>query len=110
MNPDLQALYTDLITRGIQSQIEALKVGAAIEEIDILDLQKHLAGTYHADIEQVFNNLINGSCNHLRAFVSTLNMQTGEAYQPGYLDEQTYQAIISASMQGGRKGHGGGNR
>jgi hypothetical protein len=109
-NPDLQALYNDLITRGIQSQIEALKVGAAIEEIDILDLQKHLAGTYHANIEQVFNNLLNGSYNHLRAFVSTLNTQTGEVYQPGYLDEQTYQTIISASVQGGRKGNGGGNR
>jgi hypothetical protein len=109
-NPDLQALYNDLIARGIQSQIEALKVGAAIEEIDILDLQKHLAEADHANIEQVFNNLLNGSYNHLRAFVSTLNTQTGEAYQPQYLHEQTYQAIISTSVATGRNGNGGGNR
>ena len=47
-------------------------MGAAIEEIDILDLQERLAQTDNADIQQVFNNLLNGSYNHLRAFVSTL--------------------------------------
>ncbi len=105
-DPDLQTLYTDLIARGSQSLSEALKVGAAIEEIDILDLQKRLAQTDNADIQQVFNNLLNGSYNHLRAFVSTLNTQTGETYQPQYLSAEAYQAIINAST--GRGGNGGG--
>jgi hypothetical protein len=48
-NPDLQALYNELVARGSQSLSEALKVGAAIEEIDILDLQERLAETDHAD-------------------------------------------------------------
>jgi hypothetical protein len=108
-NPDLQALYSNLIARGSQSLAEALKVGAAIEEIDILDLQTHLAETDNADIQQVFNNLMNGSYNHLRAFVSTLNTQTGETYQPQYLSTEVYESIISARMQTGGNSFGSGN-
>ena len=36
-NPDLQALYNDLMSQGKHSISEALMVGAAIEEIDILE-------------------------------------------------------------------------
>jgi hypothetical protein len=108
-NPDLQALYNDLVARGSQSQAEALKVGAAIEEIDILDLQERLSQTDNVDIQQVFNNLLNGSYNHLQAFVSTLYTQTGETYQPQYLSAEDYQAIISASMGRGGNGNGRGN-
>ena len=107
-NPDLQALYGNLIARGSQSLAEALKVGAAIEEIDILDLQTHLAETDNTDIQQVYNNLMNGSYNHLQAFVSTLNTQTGETYQPQYLSTEAYATIINASMQTGGGGNGGG--
>jgi len=108
-NPDLQALYNDLIARGSQSLAEALKVGAAIEEIDIVDLQERLAETDNPDIQQVFGNLLNGSYNHLRAFVSTISRQTGETYQPQYLDEQTYQTIIGTAIQTGGNGNRGGN-
>lgn len=105
-NPELQKLYTDLIARGGQSLSEALKVGAAIEEIDILDLQKRLAQTNHADIQQVYNNLLKGSANHLRAFVSTLKTQTGETYQPQYLTADVYQSIIGSTGAGIGNGRG----
>jgi hypothetical protein len=108
-NPDLQALYNDLVARGSQTLAEALKVGAEIEEIDILDLQERLSQTDNADIQQVFNNLLNGSHNHLRAFVSTLNTQTAKTYQPQYLGAEDYQTIISASMGRGGNGNGRGN-
>jgi hypothetical protein len=108
-NSDLQALYNDLTALGSQSIAEALKVGAAIEEIDILDLQNRLPEIDNADIQKVFNNLLNGSSNHLRSFVSTLNTQTGEIYQSQYLDEQSYQTIISTTMQTGGNGNGGKN-
>jgi hypothetical protein len=109
-NPELQALYNDLIILGSQSLPDALKVGAAIEEIDILDLQSHLVDTDNADIQQVFNSLLNGSTNHLRSFVSILSTQTGETYIPQYLDDQVYQTIISTAMQTGGNGNGGVNR
>ena len=109
-NPDLQALYDQLLARGSQSLVDALKVGAAIEEIDILDLENRLAQSDNADIQQVFNNLLNGSKNHLRAFVSSLQAQTGETYQPQYLSAEAYQAILgdSVNRRGGQGGQGGG--
>ena len=111
-NPDLQALYDQLIARGSQSLAEAIKVGGAIEEIDILDLEERLAQTDNADIQQVFNNLLNGSKNHLRAFASVLQAQTGETYQPQYLSPEAYQAILggtnAGSGRGGNTGSGNG--
>ncbi len=101
-NADLQALYTQLIAQGSQSLSAALKVGAAIEEIDILDLKARLATTTHSDIQQVYNQLLNGSYNHLRSFTNTLKTQTGEVYQPQHLDATTYQTILSGSN--GRRG------
>ena len=107
----LQALYNQLIAQGSQSHqgigiipslAAALQVGAAIEEIDIRDLQIRVAGTTHTDIRSVYNNLLNGSYNHLRAFASTLKTQSGEVYQPQYLDAATYQSIIVGNT--GRRG------
>ena len=81
-NPDLQALYTRLVADGSKSLVDALKVGAAIEELDIKDLQTHLAETDNLEIELVYENLMRGSQNHLRAFTSTLERQTGVSSQP----------------------------
>ena len=106
-NPDLQSLYNQLVASGKQSLAEAFKVGGAIEEIDILDLQERLAQTDNADIQQVFNNLLKGSSNHLRAFVNALQMQTGVVYQPQYMSAEAYQAIVSTTT-GGYGNNGGG--
>jgi len=106
-NPDLQALYDQLVAQGSQSLVEALRVGAAIEEIDILDLQEYIAQTDNADLQQVYQSLLQGSENHLRAFVSVLERQ-GESYQPQYFSQEAYDAIISAdSGRGGGNGQGG---
>lgn len=103
-NPELQTLYTDLVARGSQSLAEALKVGAAIEEIDILDLEERLAPTDNAAIQRVFTNLLRGSQNHLRGFVSELQLQTGETYVPQYLSAEAYQAILAGSTGAGSGG------
>lgn len=108
-NPDLQALYDQLVAQGSQSLAEALKVGGAIEEIDILDLQERIAAADNADILQVFNNLLVGSENHLRAFAMNYERQAGEAYQPQYLSWEAYQAIASAANGNGQANRGGGN-
>ena len=67
-NPDLQALYDKLIAEGSVSTAEALKVGVLVEQTDIQDLKTHISETTKADILQVYNNLLSGSQNHLRAF------------------------------------------
>ncbi len=103
----LQALYDKLVAQGSISLADALKVGAAIEEIDILDLQTRLAQTDNADIQMVYNNLMNGSYNHLKAFTGALLQQTGEVYQPQYLSADAYQSIIAGSMGNGTQGGNG---
>ena len=62
----LQDLHDRLVAQGKLSIGDALKVGGAIEEIDILDLQTHLAQTDNADIQLVYKNLMSGSYKHLR--------------------------------------------
>lgn len=107
-NPELQALYNELVARGERSISEALKTGAAIEEIDILDLENDLAVVVQPDIQQIFQNLLQGSNNHLRAFVSNLENQTGEIYQPQYLSIEQYQSILSElSGNGAGRSEGG---
>jgi len=110
-NPDLQVLYNDLIPPGGQSFAEVLKVGVAIEEVDILDLQEYLAQTDNEDLQTVYKNLLLGSENHLRAFVSRYSTEAGEIYTPQYLSLEAFQAIINAGTQvgGGYQGEGGGN-
>jgi hypothetical protein len=107
VDPDLQALYDQLVASGSQSLADALRVGAAIEEIDILDLDEAIAQTSQADIVQVYQSLRAGSENHLRAFVSTLERQTSETYQPQYLSPEAYAAIINGTQSQGNGSSGG---
>jgi hypothetical protein len=92
-NADLQALYDDLVARGDTSLEQALRVGALIEEVDILDLQAAIDHTTHADIKLVYQNLLEGSKNHLRAFVARLRA-LGVVYSPVELDAESYELII----------------
>jgi hypothetical protein len=80
-NQDLQDLYNALIEDGSVSLVEALEVGVVIEETDIDDLNAGIASTKRKDIRTVYNNLLQGSLNHLKAFVSNLAMQ-GVIYEP----------------------------
>jgi hypothetical protein len=99
-NPALQELYDQLIQQGSQSVVDALHVGATIEEIDILDLGERIAQTDKADIRRVYENLMKGSRNHLRAFASNLERRAGETYQPQYLGQTAYESIVNTSERG----------
>jgi hypothetical protein len=108
VDPTLQTLYDQLVAQGSQSLADALRVGAAIEEIDILDLEERIAQSDKADIQLVYENLMKGSRNHLRAFTSTLARQTGATYSPQYLEPAAYEAIVTASVERGNGGQGQG--
>ena len=100
-NPDLQALYDELVARGSESAAEALLVGGAIEEIDIRDLVKEIEENVdNEDITFVYENLYRGSRYHLRAFVRNLNRQ-GVTYEPAVLDPADYQKIIDSDWERG---------
>ena len=91
----LQALYDQLVASGRQGPVEALKVGALIEETDIRDINAKKAITDHADILQVYDNLLCGSGNHLRAFNEQL-LARGVAYVPQVITQEEWDAIASA--------------
>ncbi len=97
-NATLQGLYTQLVAAGTPALVDALKVGAAIEEIDMIDLNKALLEIGNQDIVLVYQNLLKGSRNHLRAFVNALFGQ-GVTYAPQYMTIADYQAIISTPME-----------
>jgi hypothetical protein len=99
-DPTLQELYDQLVKQGSQSLADALRVGAAIEGIDILDLEERIALTDKMDIQRVYDNLMKGSQNHLQAFASNLERRTGESYQPQYLSQTEYELIMDISERG----------
>lgn len=98
-NPELAYLYT--ILSDVPSGLKALKVGAYIEEIDILDLQDAIDGSSHQDIIQVYQALLDGSYNHLRAFVGAIEERTGDIYLPVKLSEDELNAILDESADQG---------
>ena len=97
-NTALQGLYTQLVTSGKTSLIGGLKVGAGIEETDMIDINKALQAVDNQDIILVYQSLLKGSRNHLRSFVSTLANQ-GVTYVPQYMVPADYEAIISTPIE-----------
>ncbi len=107
-DPHIQELYNALVAEGEKSEVDALKVGAKIEELDIKDIREWLEKVDNEDIRQVFNNLINGSMNHLRSFVSVLKTY-GVDYQPQIISQEEFERIVSAAPGSfGQGGAGGG--
>lgn len=101
VNKDLQNLYEDLLATGSESIVEALQVGALIEEVDLVDLEDQAASITNNDILQVYAQLAKGSRNHLRAYVKALEAQ-GITYEPSHLDIDTYNSIINSGTESGR--------
>lgn len=93
-DPELQKLYDELAARGSASKIEALKVGGLIEEADMIDLKDAIATSTHADLDKVYGNLLEGSKNHLRAFVGVLEAQ-GIDYEAQLLSQGEVDAILA---------------
>lgn len=90
----LQKLYTDLVAQGSTSLVNALIVGATIEDLDIADLTKLISETQNQNIISVYTNLANGSRNHLRSFVRNISMNGG-VYAPKYISQDEYNQILS---------------
>lgn len=97
-NATLQTLYTQLLATGKVSLIDSLKVGAAIEELDMLDINTQLQTVDNQDIRLVYDNLLKGSRNHLRSFYKTLQQQGG-SYTPQYLTQTEFDAIVMSGIE-----------
>lgn len=97
---NIQYLYYQLIQAGGVSLVEALKVGATIEDLDIYDLKKFLRRADNVDIKTLYQNLMKGSRNHLRAFADQLNIN-GISYSAEYLTQKEVDDIINSPMERG---------
>jgi len=93
-NMEIKKLYTGLLEQGNKSAIDALKAGAEVEEVDIKDLMQAIKDTDNKDIKFVYNNLLNASGNHLRAFMRNIERR-GETYIPKHLDKKTFDEILN---------------
>lgn len=100
-DPAIQELYTSLVEQGSGSLVDALTVGATIEDLDIADLQARATDT--ADIALVYANLERGSRNHLRAFTKQLD-RNGASYTPSHITQAEYDAIVSSGIERGSGG------
>lgn len=98
----LQALHDALVAAGRTSLVEALKVGAEIEDVDIRDLRALKAATDKADLLLVYDNLERGSRNHLRSFHTALKSMSA-TYTPKYLTQAAYDAVVNSPMERGNR-------
>jgi hypothetical protein len=108
-NQGLQTLYFDLITQGETSLSAALRVGATIEDLDFYNLERAMAATDNDDIKVVYQNLQDGTRNHIRTFIRQLEAR-GESYAAEYISAETLAELLSmsydAGMGNGRKRNG----
>ena len=88
----IRSLYDNFLRQGNISAKDALLAAAELEEVDIIDLKKGIKESDNDDIRFVYNNLVRGSENHLRAFVRNLSKYNTE-YSPKHLDRETYGKI-----------------
>ena len=100
VDPELQALYDELVEKGLDSHQAGLMVGALIEEVDMLDLEEAIHATDNPDIQELYGNLLRGSRNHLRAFVKTLE-DTGIDYEAQVLSQEEVDLIVSTPFEHG---------
>jgi hypothetical protein len=101
VNSFLLEKYYELVAKGQVSELDALMVGAFIEELDIIDLQEAVDQTDEEDLEQLYSNLMRGSRNHLRAFVERIEEVTGEDYSAQLLDQEAVDAIVNTPFETG---------
>jgi hypothetical protein len=99
-NEELLALHRQLVRQGGSSLADALKVGATIQEISILDLREYRAETDDEDLQMVYENLLRASRNHLRIFAALLQ-DRGETYERAHLSQNLFEEIVSTPPEPG---------
>lgn len=98
-DPELAALYANLIAKVNLSETDALLVGATIEDLDIYDLDEKATHTTNTELHTLYSNLKCGSENHMRSFTNQLNSRE-ISYDPTYISIAEYQTILAGSQGG----------
>ena len=97
-NDELQAHYNTFKVDGVKSVIDALKIGATIEDLDIKDLEDFVLETENAQIINVYQSLQCGSRNHLRSFMNGLD-KNGCTYTPQFITQDEFNSIVNSSNE-----------
>jgi hypothetical protein len=107
VNEELSQLYDFLVSEnndmdvdGDVDVMDALYVGALIEEVDMEDIQHAIDVTDNENIVDMYNSLLCGSRNHLRAYVDRIEDQ-GIVYQAQVLDQEEVDAIVNSDIERG---------
>jgi hypothetical protein len=90
-DPTFGRLYREFVTSGSKSYVDALRIGANIEEMDIRDLRERQSK--REDIATVYDKLEAGARIHLRTFVKEIERQ-GVAWMPSYLMTPEFASIM----------------
>jgi hypothetical protein len=78
--------------------MDALLTGALIEEVDMQDLYEMIDATDNSGLISLYEKLLCGSRNHLRAFVSQIESR-GMVYQAQVMDQADVDLIVDSSME-----------
>ncbi len=97
-NQELQTHYDTFKVEGAKSIIDALQIGATIEDLDIKDLENYVSLTKNSNLISVYQNLICGSRNHLRSFIRGLD-KNGGTYTPQFISQDAFDRILSGSQE-----------
>ena len=94
---DAQNERNDTLAREIKALDAQI---AEIEELDIHDLRTLKTQVDNADLTLVYENLEQGSRNHLRAFHTNL-LRQGASYTPKHITQAEYDAIVLSARETG---------
>lgn len=93
-NPQLASLYQELTATGARSEMDALLVGASIEELDIKDLRLTVSKLGDGADKDTLDRLTCASRNHLRAFTRQISSRGG-SFAPQHITGELYGEIIN---------------
>jgi len=99
-DPELQNLYNQLVAQGNLSVLDAYKVGATIEDLDIFDLEEALSKSDNQDIKYTFDLLTMGSRNHMRSFYGQI-VGLGGTYSAQFITQAELEAIVTSPREKG---------
>lgn len=105
VNEELIQLYSFLVSEnndidvdGDVDVMDALYIGALIEEVDMEDIQYAIDATDNENIVDLYNTLMCGSRNHLRAYVSQIE-DRGAVYVAQVLPQEEVDAIVNSPIE-----------
>ena len=93
-NAELQGLYDSFTAQGEISALDALIVGATIEDIDLADLESYIDETSNMTLIELYERLQCGARNHMRGFMKGIEKEGG-TYEPQYISVQYFDEIMA---------------